>query len=203
MAEPPQSDKPDSPYQIAQKQRMHWRGGERSKSISIYFSFFSLELSLLIPLIFSEPNRLQIFALMRGCAFASNFISCESGARAAPETPLCESLQRCVKGKHVLHSESQGSLSLLISVMKCFLSPALRIQASALPQTNLSRGSAHVEQHHRGRAPLSKGCFFLRAPLWVLLVWFADNSRVGEHVVHVCSIYPLIRLQGSALKHAL
>lgn len=79
MAEPPQSDKPDSPYQIAQKQRMHWRGGERSKSISIYFSFFSLELSLLIPLIFSEPNRLQIFALMRGCAFASNFISCESG----------------------------------------------------------------------------------------------------------------------------
>ena len=45
--------------------------------------------------------------------------------------------------------------------------------------------------------------FFLRAPLWVLLVWFADNSHVGEHVVHVCSICPLIRLQGSALKHAL
>lgn len=37
----------------------------------------------------------------------------------------------------------------------------------------------------------------------MLLVWFADNGRVGEHVVHVCSIYPLIRLQGSALKHAL
>lgn len=37
----------------------------------------------------------------------------------------------------------------------------------------------------------------------MLLVWFADNSRVEEHVVHVCSIYPLIRLQGSALKHAL
>lgn len=44
--------------------------------------------------------------------------------------------------------------------------------------------------------------FLWRAPLWVLLVWFADNSHVGEHVVHVCSIYPLIRLQGSALKHA-
>lgn len=60
MAEPPQSDKPDSPYQIAQKQRMHWRGGERSKSISIYFSFFSLELSLLIPLIFGAESTSNI-----------------------------------------------------------------------------------------------------------------------------------------------
>lgn len=49
-----------------------------------------------------------------------------------------------------------------------------------------------TRQGERARAatpPKKKKAVFLwRAPLWVLLVWFADNSRVGEHVVHVCSI---------------
>lgn len=113
-------------------------GREQSKGMSIYFTF-SLELSLLIPLIF-RVNWLPVFALMRAAPSPQTSLAARV-ARAAPETPLCESLQRCVKGKHVLHSESQGSLSLLISVMKCFPPPALRIQASALPQTNLSRGA--------------------------------------------------------------
>lgn len=40
---------------------------------------------------------------MRGGASASKFISRESGGSELPST-------RCVKGKHVLHSETQGSL---------------------------------------------------------------------------------------------
>lgn len=77
-------------------------GRKRSKSTSIYFSF-SLELSLLIPLIF-RANWLQIFALMLAALSPQTSLVVRA-VRVAPEAPLRESLQRCVKGKHVLHSE--------------------------------------------------------------------------------------------------
>lgn len=143
---------------------------------------------------------------MRAVPSPQTSLAARAAARAAPETPLCESLQRCVKGKHVLHSESQGSLSLLISVMKCFPPPARRIQAPALPQTNLLRGSAHVQQHGGGgpRLHSEKGCFsFYEHHFECSLFGLLITAMLEEHVVHVCSIYPLIRLQGSALKHAL
>lgn len=103
----------------------------------------------------SNLNRCQIFALMRAVSQTSLAVR---AARAAPETLLCESLQWCVKDKHVVHSESQGSLSHFISVMKCFPPPALRIQACALPQTNPSR-VAHMCDDTT--MVLSKGCFLL------------------------------------------
>lgn len=121
-------------------------------------------------------------------------------AGVAPEKLLCESLQPCVKCKHVLHSELQASLSHLIFEIECFPPLALTIQASALLKTNPSIVACTCDD---ATLTFRKRQIFLRqAPLWVLLVWFIDNGHVGEHVVHVCSIYPLIRLQGSALKHA-
>lgn len=85
---------------------------------------------------FSKLNWCHIFALMWALP-PTLWVGRVAGV--APETLLCESLQPCVKGKHVLHSESQGSLSRLISEMKCFPPPALTIEASALAQTNPSR----------------------------------------------------------------
>lgn len=173
-----------------------------NRSIFIYFAF-SLQLSSLILTIF-RANWLQIFALMRAGAFFSNFISCERRRRRPPETGLCESLQRCVKGKHVLHSESQGSLSPPYLCDEVFSSSRSQDTGLCTSPNKPVKGSAHVQQPHSSQTPLRKKLFFfLQAPLWVLLVWFADKSHVGEHVVHVCSICPLIRLQGNALKHAL
>lgn len=146
---------------------------------------------------FLKANRFQTCILMWALPETSGTMRV---AGVAPANLLCESLQPCVKGKHVLHSESRGSLSHLIFEMKCFPPAALTIQASALAQTNPSRVACTCDD---ATMALRKRLFFLRqAPLWVLLVWFADNSHVGEHVVHVCSIYPLIKLQGSAVKHA-
>lgn len=85
---------------------------------------------------FSKLNWCHIFALMWALPPT---LWTGRVAGVAPETLLCESLQPCVKGKHVLHSESQGSFSCLISEMKCFPPPALTIEASALAQTNPSR----------------------------------------------------------------
>lgn len=130
---------------------MHTRGGSGAKAY-LFTSVFHLSLACSFHW-FSELNWLQIFVLMRAVPQTSLAVR---AARAAPETPLCESLQWCVKGKHVLHSELQGSLSRLISVMKYFPPPAFRIQASALPQTNPSR-VAHT--CNDTTMALSKGCF--------------------------------------------
>lgn len=177
-------------------QKREWDGFEQ-KPICLLFSFLICAYLPHSPVFFLKQNWCQIFALMWALPQTSWAVRV---AGVAPGKLPCESLQPCVKGKHVLHSELQGSLSHLISEMKCFPPPALTIQASALPQTNPSRVACTCDD---ATMALRKRLFFLRqAPLWVLLVWFADNSHVGEHVVHVCSIYPLIRLQGSALKHA-
>lgn len=161
-------------------------GMDLNKSQSVYFFFFfnfSLPCSFPCCCFFLKQNWCQIFALMWALPQTSWAVRV---AGVAPEKLLCESLQPCVKGKHVLHSESQGSLSHLISEMKCFPPPALTIQASALAQTNPSRVACTCDD---ATMALRKRLFFLgQAPLWVLLVWFADNSHVGEHVVHVCSI---------------
>lgn len=96
-------------------------GSERSRSISIYWSF-SLHLSLAHSSAFQSKSTSNICL---ECRLRLYLIGYERAARVAPGTPLRESLQRCVKGKHVLHSESQGSLSVLISVMKCLPPPRL------------------------------------------------------------------------------
>lgn len=104
---------------------------------------------------FSKLNWCHIFALMWALPPT---LWAGRVAGVAPETLLCESLQPCVKGKHVLHSESQGSLSRLISEMKCFPPPALTIEASALAQTNPSRIVCTCAERHRGTQ--QKGLFF-------------------------------------------
>lgn len=119
----------------------------------VYLICFSFVLTSLILLIFRAEFTLNI-CLHAACASASNFISRKSG-EGGPRNSV--KVVQCMKGKHVLHSELQGSLSLLISVMKCFPPPALRIQASALPQTNLSR-VAHT-CNNTTAAGLCKGCF--------------------------------------------
>lgn len=71
-----QSDKPDSPYRITEKQKA---GGEQSKSISIYFFFHLLAHST-----YFQSELTSNICLDAGYAFASNFISCES-ARPPPK----------------------------------------------------------------------------------------------------------------------
>lgn len=189
---------PESDKALSDFKNREWNGFEQ-KPACLLQGCFKLSLPCSFDW-FSKLNWCHIFALM--WALPPTLWAVRV-AGVAPETLLCESLQPCVKGKHVLHSETQGSLSCLISEMKCFPPPALTIEASALAKTNPSRVVCTCTERI---VALSKRVFFFwflwRAPLWVLLVWFADNSHVGEHVVHVCSIYPLIRLQGSALKHA-
>lgn len=168
-----------------------------NKRISVNFFFFLTKAYLAHSPVFLKQNCCQIFVLMWALPQTSWAVR---AAGVAPEKLLCESLQPCVKDKYVLHSESQGSLSHLISEMKCFPPAALTIQASAVPQTNPSRVACTCKD---AIMALRERLFFLRqAPLWVLLVCFADSSHVVEHVVHVCSIYSLITLQGSAVKCA-
>lgn len=150
MAEPPQPDEPDRPDQTT--------GG---KCISIY-SGFSLKLSSVIPLIFRE-NRVQIFASMRAAPSPQT-------SRLPPTPKLCESLQRCVKGKHAPHSEWQGSLS--PSSYLCdevFSSSELSgYRPLHFPKQNLRRGDAYTCNNIAAtpRLPLSEDLFFFsRAPL--------------------------------------
>lgn len=137
-----ESDKPSDLFFVFLKKRM---GFEQRPicSFQLFFGYLSLPCSFHR---FSKLNWCQIFALM----WASWAVRV---ARVVPGTLLCESPQPCVKGKHVLHSEWQGSLSRLISEMKCFPPAALTIQASALPWTNPSRVACTCGDATK------KGCF--------------------------------------------
>lgn len=135
-----------------QKQRMEWF---EQKPACLLQGCFKLSLPCSFDW-FSKLNWCHIFALMWALPPT---LWAGRVAGVALETLLCESLQPCMKGKHVLHSESQGSLSRLISEMKCFPPPALTIEASALAQTNPSRVVCTCAERHRGTQ--QKGRFFL------------------------------------------
>lgn len=135
-------------------QKREWDGFEQKQ---ICFVFFNLSLSCSFPCFFFKAEWMSDICLDVGSA--SDFMSREW--RGWPlEKLLGESLQAMREKVNTLCIQKRkGSLSRLISEMKCFPPAALTIQASALPQTNPSKGSMHVRRCRR-RGTRKKGCLF-------------------------------------------
>lgn len=84
------------------------------------------------------------------------------------------------KVNNVVHSEWQGSLSPLISVMKCFSSsPLSGYRPLHFPKQSRQRQRTCATTSRQPGSARRWLFSFLRAPHLGLLVWFADKSQVG------------------------